>query len=223
MDGLSPTVTRRPMHHKRGGPCDQAPHGHRHFRRRAGPVAPKLCGDRAAHQVGLSRPVLYKGVRVGLHGRPFKIYKFRTMVADAERIGGPNTPRDDPRITRVGRWLRRFNLDELPQFLNVLRGEMSIVGPRPEVPQYVVHFTEVERAILSVRPGITDWATLWVRDEGKLLEGSEDPERTYMERVWPEKHRLQLEYVRNHSLRVDVQIMLLTLKVHLFDRFAPRA
>ncbi len=168
-------------------------------------------------------PVLYKGVRVGLHGRPFKIYKFRTMVADAERIGGPNTPRDDPRITRVGRWLRRFNLDELPQFLNVLRGEMSIVGPRPEVPQYVVHFTEVERAILSVRPGITDWATLWVRDEGKLLEGSEDPERTYMERVWPEKHRLQLEYVRNHSLRVDVQIMLLTLKVHLFDRFAPRA
>ncbi len=168
-------------------------------------------------------PVLYKGVRVGLHGRPFKIYKFRTMVADAERIGGPNTPRDDPRITRVGRWLRRFNLDELPQFLNVLRGEMSIVGPRPEVPQYVVHFTEVERAILSVRPGITDWATLWVRDEGKLLEGSEDPERTYMERVWPENHRLQLEYVRNHSLRVDVQIMLLTLKVHLFDRFAPRA
>ncbi len=171
-------------------------------------------------KVDSSGPVIYTGVRVGLRGRRFKIYKFRTMVALADLIGGPNTPRDDPRITRVGRWLRRFNLDELPQLVNVLKGEMSIVGPRPEVPQYVDLFTDEEKAILSVRPGITDWATLWVRNEGKILEGSDDPERTYMERVWPEKHRLQLEYVRNHSLWVDARIMLQTLKVHLLDRFS---
>ena len=168
-------------------------------------------------------PLIYPSVRVGWRGRRFKMYKFRTMVARADQIGGPSTPRDDPRITRVGRWLRRFNLDELPQLINVLKGEMSIVGPRPEVPQYVELFTEEEKAILSVRPGITDWATLWVRNEGKILEGSDDPERAYMERVWPEKHRLQLEYVRNHSLWVDTRIMLRTLKVHLVDRFSSQA
>ncbi len=168
-------------------------------------------------------PVIYQSVRVGLRGRRFNMYKFRTMVPRADQIGGPSTPRDDPRITRVGRWLRRFNLDELPQLINVLKGEMSIVGPRPEVPQYVDLFTEEENAILSVRPGITDWATLWVRNEGKILEGSDDPERAYMEKVWPEKHRLQLEYVRNHSLWVDARIMLRTLKVHLFDRFSSQA
>ena len=146
------------------------------------------------------------------------MYKFRTMVVNADKIGGPSTPADDPRITRIGRWLRRFNLDELPQFLNVLKGEMSIVGPRPEVPQYVAMFTEEERLILTVRPGITDWATLWIRDEGKILAGSNDPEKTYMEKIWPEKHRLALQYIRKHSLWVDLEIMLKTLKV-LFDRF----
>ncbi len=99
---------------------------------------------------------------------------------------------------------------------------MSIVGPRAEVPQYVALFTEEEKAILTVRPGITDWATLWIGDEGKILEGSEDPERSYMEKIWPEKHRLALEYVRNHSLRTDFEIMLKTLRVHLFDRLRPR-
>ena len=168
-------------------------------------------------------PVIYRSVRVGRGGRRFAMYKFRTMVPRADQIGGPSTPRDDPRITRVGRWLRRFNLDELLQLINVLKGDMSIVGPRPEVPQYVDLFTDAERAILSVRPGITDWATLWVRNEGQILEGSDDPERAYMEKVWPEKHRLQLEYVRNHSLWVDTRIMLQTLKVHLFDRFSSQA
>lgn len=168
-------------------------------------------------------PVIYKGVRIGLHGRLFKMHKFRTMVVTADQVGGPNTPRDDPRITRVGRWIRRFNLDELPQFWDVLVGNMSIVGPRPEVPQYMALFKEEERAIFSVRPGITDWATLWVRNEGKILEGSLDPERAYMEKIWPEKHRLQLEYVRKHSLWVDIQIMVQTLKVHLVDRFLSRA
>ena len=100
---------------------------------------------------------------------------------------------------------------------------MSIVGPRPEVPEYVALFNEEEKEILSVRPGITDWATLWIRDEGRLLAGSEDPERTYLEKIWPEKHRLALEYVRRQSLAVDFDIMVKTLKVHLFDRFKPEA
>lgn len=168
-------------------------------------------------------PVFYRGVRVGRYGTPFRIFKFRTMVMNAEKIGGPSTPADDPRITRTGRFIRRFNLDELPQLLNVLRGEMSIVGPRPEVPQYVALFSEEEKAILSVRPGITDWATVWIGNEGKWLEGSDDPERVYLEKLWPEKHRLQLEYVRRQSLWVDCQIMLKTLKVHLLDRFKSEA
>ena len=168
-------------------------------------------------------PAFYRGVRVGQHGRPFRIFKFRTMLANADKIGGPSTPADDPRITRMGRVIRRFNLDELPQLLNVLKGEMSIVGPRPEVPQYVALFTEEEKRILSVRPGITDWATLWIGNEGKILAGRPDPERAYFEQLWPEKHRLQLEYVRRQSLWVDCEIMLRTLKVHLFDRFKSEA
>lgn len=163
-------------------------------------------------------PVFFRGTRVGRYAQLFRIFKFRTMVVNAEKIGGPSTKGDDPRITRVGTWIRRLNLDELPQFINVLKGEMSIVGPRPEVPQYVEFFSKEERAILSVRPGITDWATLWVRDEGRILEGSEDPEKAYMEKIWPEKHRLALEYVRKQSFLVDIKIMLRTLKVHLYDR-----
>lgn len=168
-------------------------------------------------------PVLYRGIRVGRYCRLFAMLKFRTMVADAERLGGPSTAADDPRITRIGRLLRKINLDEVPQLINVLRGEMSIVGPRPEVPQYVALFSEEEKAILTVKPGITDWATLWIRNEGKRLAGSPDPERTYLEEIWPVKHRLALEYVRNHSLWVDLKIMLLTLRVHLVDRFRPSA
>jgi lipopolysaccharide/colanic/teichoic acid biosynthesis glycosyltransferase len=163
--------------------------------------------------------VFFRGVRVGRHGKSFRIIKFRTMVVNADKLGGPSTAADDPRITRMGRFIRRFNLDELPQIFNVLAGDMSLVGPRPEVPQYVALFTEEEKKILTVRPGITDWATLWIGNEGKWLEGAEDPEKVYMEKLWPEKHRLQLEYVRRQSLWVDCQIMLKTLKVHLFDRF----
>jgi len=164
-------------------------------------------------------PVFYRGVRVGLHEKPFRIFKFRTMVANAEQVGGPSTPGDDQRITRTGKWIRRFNLDELPQFLNVLKGDMSIVGPRPEVSDYVKLFTEEERELLTLRPGITDWATIWVRNEGEVLAGSTDPEKTYMEVIWPEKHLLQLKYMRESSFWVDISIMFQTLKVHLIDRF----
>lgn len=156
-------------------------------------------------------PVFYRGVRVGRGGRPFHMLKFRTMVANADKIGGPSTAGDDPRITRVGRWLRKYKLDELPQLINVLKGEMSFVGPRPEVPQYVELFTEEEKTILTVRPGITDWASLWNCDEGAVLAGSPDPERTYLEKIRPTKVKLQLEYVRGMSLSTDILIVLRTV------------
>ena len=121
-------------------------------------------------------PVFYRGVRVGRFGRPFRMFKFRTMVQDADKIGPPSTAADDPRITRVGRWLRRFNIDELPQFIDVLLGNMSLVGPRPDLPELIELYTEEERKVLlSVRPGITDWATLWIRNEGCLLYTSPSP------------------------------------------------
>jgi len=166
-------------------------------------------------------PVFYRGVRIGRYGRPFRIYKFRTMVANAEKIGGPSTAADDPRLTKIGRkFVKRFNLDELPQFINVLKGEMSIVGPRPEVPEVINLLPADERNILlSVRPGITDWATLWIRDEAERLEGSPEPHQKYLKEIWPTKRKLALKYVRNHSLWTDFKIMFKTLKVHLIDRF----
>lgn len=158
-------------------------------------------------------PVLYSGKRVGLHGKLFRMHKFRTMVVDAEKLGGSCTYEGDPRVTRTGSWLRKFKLDELPQLFNVLVGEMSLVGPRPEVQEYVQMFTPEERTILSVRPGITDWASIWDRDEAKALAGSPDPERTYREVIRPEKIRLQLEYVRRRSFLTDLTILLETLRV----------
>ena len=156
-------------------------------------------------------PVFYRGRRTGLNGRVFRIWKFRTMVVDAEKTGVSATADDDPRVTRVGRFLRKYKLDELPQLVNVLVGEMSLVGPRPEVPQYTALFTAEEQAILSVRPGITDRATLWDIAEGEVLAGSDDPERVYLEKIRPEKMRLQLEYVRERTFGKDVKILALTL------------
>jgi lipopolysaccharide/colanic/teichoic acid biosynthesis glycosyltransferase len=156
-------------------------------------------------------PVFYRGIRVGKDGKPFKIFKFRTMIPDAEKLGIYSTADDDPRITRIGRILRKYKIDELPQLINVLKGEMSFVGPRPEVPAYVEKFTEEERKILSVRPGITDWASLWDVDEGAILAGSPDPDKAYEELIRPTKIRLQLKYVREHSFFTDIKIIILTL------------
>ena len=169
-------------------------------------------------KLGSPGPVFHRGVRIGRSGKPFRIYKFRTMAADAEEKGATSTAADDPRITRVGRFIRRFNLDELAQFINVLKGDMSIVGPRPQVPWAVEFYTEEERQVLTIRPGITDWATLWIRDEGELLRGSQDPDKDYLEKIWPVKRDLQLKYVREQSTWTDLKIMLLTLKTHLIDR-----
>jgi lipopolysaccharide/colanic/teichoic acid biosynthesis glycosyltransferase len=133
------------------------------------------------------------------------------MVVNAEKLGGWSTADDDPRITWIGKFLRKYKLDELPQLINVLKGEMSFVGPRPEVQHYVNMFTEEEKAILGVRPGITDWASLWNPDEGVILACSSDPEKTYMEKIRPEKIRLQLEYVRKRSFWIDFKIIIQTV------------
>lgn len=156
-------------------------------------------------------PVFYRGVRVGRCGRPFRIFKFRTMVVDAERRGGPSTAEDDPRITRVGKFIRKWKLDELPQLINVMKGEMSLVGPRPEVPMYADLFTEAEKKILTVRPGITDWASTWNANEGAILAGSPDPEKTYAEAIRPEKIRLQMKYVDEQSFWNDLKILVQTI------------
>jgi lipopolysaccharide/colanic/teichoic acid biosynthesis glycosyltransferase len=166
--------------------------------------------------------VLYRGLRVGMGGRWFSMLKFRTMIVGADMIGGPSTPDGDPRITPVGKYLRRYKLDELPQLLNVLKGEMSLVGPRPEVPQYAAMFTEEERRILTVRPGITDLATLWNADEGARLAGADDPERVYLEVIRPKKIQLQLEYVRCRNFWTDLRIIWQTILIITF-RGRPKA
>lgn len=157
-------------------------------------------------------PVLYRSERVGRGGRAFPMLKFRTMVVNADRIGGPSTSDDDPRLTRAGRRIRRFNLDELPQLLNVLKGEMSIVGPRPEVPVEVDTYTPEEKLLLTVRPGMTDYASIRFNNEGQILRGSESPHEMYREVIRPEKIRLGLEYVRTRSLLVDLKIVVLTAR-----------
>ncbi len=159
--------------------------------------------------------VFYRGTRAGLGGQPFRIFKFRTMVMSADKIGGPSSAADDPRVTRVGSILRHHKLDELPQLINVLIGEMSLVGPRPEVMEEVLLYTGEEKCLLDVRPGITDWSSIRFRNEGEILRGSPDPHQTYRERIRPEKIRLGLEYVRNHSLLTDCRIILRTLKAIL--------
>jgi lipopolysaccharide/colanic/teichoic acid biosynthesis glycosyltransferase len=162
-------------------------------------------------------PVFFRQERIGRGLRPFFIYKFRTMVADAPRRGGPITVGADPRITRVGRILRATKLDELPQLLNVLKGEMSLVGPRPEVRRYVELFRQDYEEILSVRPGITDLASLRYRYEAELLAAATDPEEEYVSRVLPEKIRLAKEYTRRSSLLFDVTLIWKTL-LRLFHR-----
>jgi lipopolysaccharide/colanic/teichoic acid biosynthesis glycosyltransferase len=151
-------------------------------------------------------PVLYRGRRVGKEGQPFHMYKFRTMVLGAESQGPAVTYRDDPRITRAGRFLRRTKLDELPQLFNVVKGEMSMVGPRPEDPKYVVLYTPEQRHVLSVKPGITGPTQLRYRHEASLLEGSSVDEE-YVSRLMPEKLKLDLEYVRNRSLMQDLRLL----------------
>lgn len=158
-----------------------------------------------------SGPVFYRGLRVGLHGVAFRMYKFRSMVSDADKIGGSSTSDKDVRLTRIGGFLRKCKLDELPQFINVFLGDMSVVGPRPEVQKYVDMYTDEEQAILTVRPGITDWASLANSDEGAVLAKYDDPDKAYEEIIRPEKLRLQLKYVRERTFFKDLAIIWSTL------------
>lgn len=157
-------------------------------------------------------PVMFRQERVGRFGATFRIHKFRTMRVDAPRLGPQITIGDDARITRSGRWLRASKVDELPQLWDVLRGAMSLVGPRPEVPRYVALYpAELRELVLSVRPGITDPASLSFRNESELLARAEDPEREYVEVVMPMKLSLAADYVRNASLGGDIRLILATL------------
>lgn len=157
-------------------------------------------------------PVLFRQVRVGRHGVPFQILKFRTMVTEQSARGLQITVGRDPRITSSGHYLRKFKIDEIPQLLNVLRGDMSLVGPRPEVPKYVEDYPAEARAlILSVRPGITDLASIEFRNESEILAESANPEQTYRNEILPRKLALSMEYVRRRSLLGDVGLILKTV------------
>ena len=175
-------------------------------------LAPLLLVLALVIRLGSPGPVFYPGERVGLGGITFRILKFRTMVVEAEKSGGSSTPEDDPRITRVGHMLRRWKLDEAPQLINVVRGEMSLVGPRPQVRWAVDLYTPEERRLLSVRPGITDWASVRFRNEAEILRGSDDPDRLYLEKIAPEKIRLGLWYVDNQTFLEDLRIIFATLR-----------
>jgi len=159
-------------------------------------------------------PVFYRGVRVGKDFKEFKIYKFRSMVANAEKIGGPSTREGDPRLTKIGKFLRKYKLDELPQLINVFKGEMSLVGPRPEVPEYAKLYQGEEKIIYSVKPGITDYASLWDINEAEILKDAktfEETEKIYLEKIRPEKVRLQMKYVKEKSFLTDLKILWRTL------------
>ena len=158
-------------------------------------------------------PVLFRQERVGRFGRPFFIHKFRSMRVDAPSQGPQITIGEDPRITRSGRFIRRSKIDELPQLWDVLRGQMSLVGPRPEVPRYVALYpAELRDIVLSVRPGITDPASLAFSDENERLAHAVDPERAYVDEILPEKLRLSAGYVRRASLLTDLKLIMGTLR-----------
>jgi len=181
-------------------------------------LSPLLALAALAVRLSSPGPVFFRQERVGRGFKPFFILKFRSMVHDAPQRGAAITSGEDPRITRVGRVLRATKIDELPQLVNVLRGEMSLVGPRPEVPKYVDLFRADYEEILRVRPGITDLASLKYHDEAGILGQAEDPEREYVERVLPEKIKLAKEYVARSSVLFDLRVILATVVRLVCDR-----
>ena len=179
-------------------------------------LAPLLLLLALAIRLDSAGPVFFRQERVGRLGVLFRIHKFRTMRVDAPALGLPLTVGRDARITRVGHWLRHYRLDELPQFLDVLLGRMSLVGPRPEVPRYVAHYPAALRdRVLAVRPGITDPASLAHIDEAALLAAAADPEREYIERILPSKLALQAAYAERATLWTDLAVLARTLRVVL--------
>ncbi len=163
-------------------------------------------------------PVFYKQSRVGKNDEDFRLYKFRTMVVNADKkrlitVGGR-----DPRVTRAGYFLRKYKLDELPQLVNVLRGNMSLVGPRPEVRKYVEMYTPEQRKVLSVKPGLTDYASIHYIDENEVLAKSDDPEKTYVEVIIPEKIRYNIKYIEHQSVKEYFKIIFMTIR-RIFSSF----
>ena len=154
--------------------------------------------------------VFYRQSRVGKDGKDFKLYKFRSMRTGADKRGLITVGEKDSRITRVGYFLRKYKLDELPQLINVLKGEMSLVGPRPEVRKYVDLYTPEQRKVLSVVPGITDYASIEYVDENRILGGAADPDKVYVEEILPDKIRYNMKYIENRSLKEYFKIILLT-------------
>lgn len=174
-------------------------------------LAPLLALIALAIKLDDDGPIFFRQTRVGFQGRSFRIMKFRSMKSGNGTSGSLITASGDTRITRLGRWLRRWKLDELPQLVNVLRGEMSLVGPRPEVPYYVARYGARERAVLELVPGITDPASVAYRDEERMLDSFPDPEQAYLKVVMPEKIRLNLEYAERCTVFSDIIILMKTV------------
>ncbi len=156
-------------------------------------------------------PIFHKGIRTSKDGIPFRMFKFRTMVEYAEKIGGPSTALNDPRLTKIGKFLRTYKLDELPQLINILKGEMSFVGPRPQVKEYTQFYNKEEKIILTVRPGMTDYATIRYIYLDKVL-GNKDVDKLYREKIEPEKNKLRIKYAKNYSFLIDIKIILETIQ-----------
>ena len=175
-------------------------------------LSPLLLIIGVAIKAGDGGSILFAHERVGRDGQTFRLLKFRTMVAGAQGIGPELTVGGDPRITPIGRVLRRAKLDELPQLVNVARGEMSLVGPRPEIPKYVAMYTPAQRRVLALMPGITDPASAEYVDEAERLARAEDPERAYIEEIMPRKLQLNLAYAETATLQSDIATILRTLR-----------
>lgn len=163
-------------------------------------------------------PVFYQQSRIGLHGKMFNVLKFRSMRLNSDKLGLITVGGRDPRVTSFGYFLRKYKLDELPQLINVFLGDMSLVGPRPEVKKYVDLYSEEQRRVLSIRPGITDWASIYYRDENTILGQSSNPERDYIDIVMPDKLRYNLIYIENYGFLEYLKIIFSTLWYILVPR-----
>ena len=185
-------------------------------------LSPFFLAIAAAIRFESAGPVFYRGERVGKDGKLFKIYKLRSMVVNADKMGGTSTSDSDSRVTKTGRFIRKYKVDELSQLINVLVGDMSLVGPRPQVAWAVDTYSEEERQVLRLRPGITDWASIRFHNEGEIIAGSgiSDPDEAYMKLIHPEKMQLQLKYLRERSFWVDIGIILQTVQTLFVTRSA---
>ena len=165
-------------------------------------------------------PVFYRGQRLCKNSRPFKMLKFRSMFADAEQKGTLATSENDDRITSIGKFIRKYKLDEFPQLINVLKGDMSLVGPRPEATIFFEYYTSEEKnMVLSVKPGMTDYASIYFHDESSLLSNTDDIIKTYIEKVKEKKIELQRRYIQEQSIWTDLKIIFLTIKTIINTRF----